>query len=74
MKDITEIPENKLLKDKDESYKDIINCEAVLKIGVKNYSGGSVLERLNVNKEIINKIDNELDRRKCQPAVKVGSS
>jgi len=62
--DIKTISTDELLKDLDESYGDIINCEAALKIGITNYSGGSVRERLLTNQKIVDAIKCELKRRK----------
>ena len=62
--DITKISIDALKKDKEASLQDIITCETALGFGVCQYSGGSVRERLNVNKEIVEKIDKELLRRK----------
>jgi len=60
---IDEIPIGELLKDKEESLVDIKNCETALLFGVTTYSAGSVSERLDVNKKIVEKINTELNRR-----------
>jgi len=60
---ISEIPLQDLLKDKDESIEDIKICEKALRHDIKNYSGGSVRTRLEVNIGIVNKINDELARR-----------
>lgn len=52
-----------LIKDKDESIADIKVCEQALSLGVARYSGGFVRGCLNINKNIIVKIDAELLRR-----------
>lgn len=52
-----------LLKDKQESIIDISNCEQAILFNILTYSGGSVQERLDVNKKIVVKIDEELQRR-----------
>ena len=61
--DIEKIPIEELKKDKEESIVDIKVCENALALGVMTYSGGSVKERLDINKKIIEKIDKELTRR-----------
>lgn len=64
--DIKLIPIEKLLRDKDASYEDIIVCYGALRLGITNYGtqmSGDVQERINVNKGIIQKIDKELKRR-----------
>lgn len=63
MTDITTIPEEKLRQDLQDSYGDIIACEAALRIGVKTYSGGSVQKRLDANRGFIKVIEAELSRR-----------
>ena len=62
--DIKIIPMDELLKDKAESVVDIQDCKNALDVGLKQYSGGSVQKRLDVNQGIIDKIDIELARRK----------
>ncbi len=52
-----------LKKDRAESIEDIANCEIAIKVGVKQYSGGRVSDRLEINKKIVAKIDIELNRR-----------
>ena len=67
VKDITTIPYDELIKDRQESELDIPICEAALKIGVTTHKDGtSVQERIDVNKLIIVKIDLELERRRTQ--------
>ena len=66
--DITKISIEDLKKDKQESLEDIIVCEDALKINVRHYSGGSVQDRLDVNKRIVVKIDKELLRRESKGA------
>lgn len=63
MEDITKIPEEELRKDLEDSYADIINCEAALLVSITSYSGGSVQERLDANKGFIEAISVELARR-----------
>lgn len=60
---IIEIPTDELLKDKQESLLDIANCKTALRLGITQYSGGSVQERLEINQKIVEKIDIELNRR-----------
>ena len=64
--DITQIPIDELLKDKTESLADIQNCQIALRVGIIEYSGGSVQERLDINQKIVNKINEELKRRKYE--------
>jgi len=59
---IKEIPLQELLKDKDESLEDIAICAKAIRLNVK-YSGGSIQDRLDTNKRIVEKINNELARR-----------
>ena len=62
--DITTIPEEELRKDLEESYSDIMTCEAALRVGVTVYGDGkSVSERLRVNRWLVEKISAELSRR-----------
>lgn len=63
MKNITEIPQDELLKDLEETISDISTCEIALSLGVESYSGGKVQERLEVNKRIKEKIEAEIKRR-----------
>ena len=60
---IKEIPLQELLKDKDESLEDIKICAKAIRLNVK-YSGGSIQDRLDTNKRIVEKINNELARRR----------
>ena len=60
---IEKIPKQELLKDREESLADIEVCKKALLIGVTNYSGGSTQERLDINKQILEKIDVEILRR-----------
>lgn len=65
--DITKIPKDELRKDLDETYGDIIDCEAALKLGIKTYGNGkSVKERLEANQSIRAKIEAELKRRRTE--------
>jgi len=67
MKDITTISMDELLKDKEESERDIPICETALAVGIATHKDGtSVQERIDVNKLIIIKIDAELNRRKSK--------
>lgn len=61
---IENIPTEELLKDKEESLLDIKTCEDALKLGITAYSGGSVQERLDCNKRIVEKINKELEVRR----------
>ena len=63
--DITKIPTEELLTDRVESLQDIQVCRTALAQGITEYSNGkSVQHRLDVNREIVVKIDSELARRK----------
>ena len=64
MIDIKTIPDNELRKDLDDSYEDVVNCTNALKAGATNYSGGSIQERLDKNKQFIKVIETEIKRRK----------
>ena len=64
--DIEKIPTEELRKDKDESLADIKVCETAIRIGVTAYSGGKVENRLDTNKKIVEKIDEELKRRQLK--------
>ena len=64
--DITKMPIEELLKDKQESLADIQNCQIALRISIIEYSGGSVQERLDINQKIVDKINQELKRRKYE--------
>lgn len=61
--DITKAPDAELLIDRAESIADIQVCELALLHGIQTYSGGSVAERLEGNRKIVEKIDVELARR-----------
>ncbi len=63
MDDIKTIPDDVLEKDLEDSYKDVLDCTTALKVGVTNYSGGSVQERLDNNKQFIKVIEAEIQRR-----------
>ena len=60
---IKEIPLQELLKDKDKSLEDIKICAKAIRLNVK-HSGGSIQDRLDTNKRIVEKINNELARRR----------
>lgn len=61
--EISKIPIQELLNDRLESINDIKVCELALLHGIEKCSGGSVQERLDVNRQYIIKIDEELKRR-----------
>lgn len=63
MMDITLIEESTLLIDLAESIKDIEVCQRALNLGLTEYSGGKVEDRLAGNQKIIQKIKTELARR-----------
>lgn len=52
-----------LMQDRKESVSDVGVCTCAILNGIKEYSGGSVQERLDTNNKIIEKIDAELKRR-----------
>jgi hypothetical protein len=65
MRDIATITDEELKKDLDETYSDIINCKAAIRLGITAYAGGeSVRDRLETNERIRGKIEFELARRK----------
>jgi hypothetical protein len=61
--DISLIPTQELIDDKEASLNDIVACETALAIGIETYSGGSVRDRLECNRKIVVAIDAELERR-----------
>ncbi len=63
MTQIDNIPADELLRDRRESIEDISFCNLALMRGVTHYSGGSVQDRINVNRMIVVLIDAELDKR-----------
>ena len=63
MIDIKTIPTDELEKDLEDSYKDIITCEAALSLGIELYSCGRVKERLEANRGFVEVITAELKRR-----------
>ena len=61
---ICDIPLDELYADRAESKKDIFFCTQALLLGLKTYSNGcSIVDRLLTNRQIVEKIDRELDRR-----------
>ncbi len=67
MADITKIPMNELEADLLETKNDIAVCQTSLRIGITEYSGGLVKDRLNTNLKIEQLIEKEIKRRiKCQ--------
>ncbi|MCK4958674.1 MAG: hypothetical protein KAT00_04730 [Planctomycetes bacterium] len=63
--DIMKIPTDELRRDLDETYGDIITCEAALRLGITRYPSGSVRERLETNEKIKDYIKKELARREA---------
>ena len=63
MVDTSTLSEQGLRDDLAETIGDIVLCEHALDIGVEEYSGGPVVERLEVNQRIKVAIDSELARR-----------
>lgn len=63
--EITQISEVELRNALEETYADILRCEAAIRLGIEQDSeGDSVQERLEVNRAIKQKIEAELERRK----------
>ena len=62
--DITTIPTSELEKDLQDSLEDIRTCENAMIVGIQTYSGGSVKDRLLTNKNIVDKITAELNKRR----------
>jgi len=65
MVDITTIPTEELETDLKDSKDDIVACQAALLLGITEYSGGSVLARINANKHFVKVITAELERRQA---------
>lgn len=57
------IPTQELLDDRMASLVDIKACELAIFYHIKEYSGGNVATRLEINREILSAIDAELARR-----------
>jgi hypothetical protein len=66
---IADIASSELRTDLVDSYRDAEVCRAALKVGVVQYSGGSVANRLKANEEMIALIEAELMRRGESPVV-----
>jgi hypothetical protein len=49
--------------DRQETISDIQLCEAALNLGIKEYSGGLVADRLDKNRRILKVIETEQARR-----------
>lgn len=65
MKDLSELSTEEMTKDRDDSIADIAVCEKALSLGIAHHQDGtSVQSRVDVNKKIIMRIDDELSRRK----------
>ncbi len=60
---IEQLPVYELENDRIESLNDAAWCQLSLDVGVTEYYGGSVAERLRRNLEIVETIDRELARR-----------
>jgi hypothetical protein len=61
---IANIPTAELLKDLDDSYADLLACEAALTLGIVMHNGMSIQYRLDANKHFIEVIMAELKLRK----------
>lgn len=62
--DIKDIPTPELAADREDTVADISRCEYAMAWNVHTYSGGAVADRLRVNRDILAKIDGELERRR----------
>lgn len=62
-KDLSHITTAQLERDLRESIEDIETCQMALLQGVTQYSGGSVAERRDTNKRMVEVICGELRRR-----------
>lgn len=60
---LASIPTPELIADRDDSESDAANCRLALRVGVTEYSDGSVAERLASNERFIRVINWELQRR-----------
>ena len=63
MTEINKIPMNELKADLLDTKNDIVICQTSLGIGISEYSGGSVRDRLNTNLKIEELIEKEIKRR-----------
>ena len=63
MSDITTIPEAELRQDLKDSRWDIYKCETALMVGITEYRGGLILDRLGANYGFVWMITAELERR-----------
>jgi hypothetical protein len=63
MADITKLTIRELHKDLEETEGDIALCQKAADMGIKDYCGNSVAERLEANKDIKAIILAELERR-----------
>jgi hypothetical protein len=61
--DLSKIPSDKMLNDWLEVLKDIALCEKALELGITEYHGNSVQERLDANKQARATIEAELEIR-----------
>jgi hypothetical protein len=61
--DITKMSEEEIIKDRLDSLADIEICAHALRNDVTEYSGGSVMDRMETNWGIVKKVDAELKRR-----------
>jgi len=60
---IRDIPIEELKKDRQESLDDIRICEKALMFGIDIHKEQSTQKRLDINKKILQKIDDEMIRR-----------
>jgi len=67
--DIDKIPIEDLLQDRTASLKDIKVCAEALLLGVKTYSGGLCMYRLEKNLQIVKTIDKELENRSQEETI-----
>jgi hypothetical protein len=68
--DLSHIPNQELLSDLCETQLDIQLCREALSLGILEYSGGKVINRLQDNKEILTRIRREIEGRKI-PLVQI---
>lgn len=63
--DITTIPTDEMLRDRDQTVRDIAICREALTLGIATYGHGeSVRLRLDTNLRILDTIKAELERRR----------
>ena len=63
MADVSLIPTDELIRDLKDVKNDIVACKTGLAIGVTEYLGNSVQQRLDTNRQVKQIIEAELQRR-----------